>query len=133
MGKIKLKDLFNRDNIKNFIEGTWNKIKDHSEFLSLDRYIREQAVYRAYLCKECYDNGSCLECGCDTPGMFYAPKKEDSLGRWGEMLTEDEWDKFKENNSIEDTDLDFEKIKEDDPTMPDWLKEIYKTKYASKR
>ena len=120
--KIKLKDYFKLSNVRNFIEGSWNKFKSHSNFLVLDEHIREQAVYRAMLCKECYVNESCLHCGCATPDMFFAPNKEDAKNKWGKMLSKEDWETFKLDNEIDNLDIDFTKIKENDlEAIPKWL------------
>lgn len=122
MSKIKLGEYFKMSNIRNFIEGSWNKFKSHSKFLTLDEHIKEQAVYRAILCKDCYNNGHCLHCGCATPDMFFAPNKVDHQKKWDKMLGKDEWEKFKEENEITNLDFDFTKIKENDlEDIPKWL------------
>jgi hypothetical protein len=82
--------------INNFIQGYTNKVK--SRFDLLDIHIKEQAMWRAFLCNECLDNGKCLICKCSTPAMFYAPGKVDSKGRWGTMVSKEEWEKFKISN-----------------------------------
>ena len=101
-----MKELFNRiikyikpSNIRDFIQGNYNYIKD-THFNSLPLHIKEQAVFRMMMCVPCLKNGSCFECGCTTPNMFYSPNKVDSLGRWKEMLDDVEWEKFKKDNDI---------------------------------
>lgn len=103
--KLTLKDYLSMSNISNFINGTFNKLKD--DFELLQPHIKEQALYRAILCKPCYDNGSCLECGCKTPDMFYSVNKTDANGKWGKMLNADAWEIFKQNNHIELDQLDI--------------------------
>lgn len=115
------KDYFNLNNIKNFASGYWNKFMDDSHFMSLKPHVKEQVLYRANLCRPCYVNGSCLECGCKTPEMFYAMAKVDSKERWGKMMNEEQWEKFKlenELNPIALSTLVFEenKIKKEDDT-----------------
>jgi hypothetical protein len=125
-GKIKLSDYFKLSNIRNFIEGSWNKFKSHSNFLKLEEHLREQALYRAVLCKECYKEGQCVVCGCRTPDMFYAPKKECPSKEWGEMLSKEEWDKKKGQESIDEDafkGFNFEELMKDDlDGLPDWVK-----------
>jgi hypothetical protein len=98
--KLTWKDYFNLSNIKNFASGYWNKLRDDSHFMSLQPHVKEQVLYRMNLCRECYVNGSCLECGCKTPEMFYAVAKVDSKERWGKMLSAKEWEEFKINNEL---------------------------------
>lgn len=105
---MKISEYFNFANIKNYLQGTWNKFKDSSKFFELERHIQEQAIYRALLCGDCYGANSCLVCGCKTPDMFYAPNKVDSKGKWGVMLAPEEWEKFKLSN-----DLDMTKLRAD--------------------
>jgi len=61
----------------------------------LPAHYRDQAEWRAYLCKDCLETGKCKECGCKTPQMFYAPNKKDKLDKWGPMLSKKEWEKMK--------------------------------------
>jgi hypothetical protein len=98
--KLTWKDYFSLNNIRNFVGGYWNKFKDDNYFMSLQPHVKEQVIYRANLCKECYVNGSCLECGCKTPEMFYAAAKVDSKGRWGKIMNVTDWEKFKIDNSL---------------------------------
>jgi hypothetical protein len=82
--------------IQNFIQGNINLIKDE-RFNGLPQHIKEQAALRAQLCEECTRLGKCPHCGCSTPGMFYAPRKTCSKGRWGVMLGKDQWENRKIN------------------------------------
>jgi hypothetical protein len=82
-------------NVANFLEGTYNVLKDNVEFLGLDDHIKEQALWRASRCASCLKNGECFYCGCDTPDVFYASKKVDAQLKWGPMLTDTDWEVFK--------------------------------------
>ena len=117
--KKKLKDVLNSSNIRNFVEGTWNHFKDTSSLFNLQPHVQEQAFYRAWLCQPCYAKGSCILCGCTTPQMFYSPKKEDAGNKWGEMMTPDKWEKFKEENGIKLEDLRLPDIEEEE-SLPPW-------------
>lgn len=125
--KLTWKDYFDVNNIRNFVNGYWNKLKDDSHFMSLQPHVKEQILYRMNMCKECYVNGSCLECGCKTPEMFYAQAKVDSKGRWGKMMDKDKWEVFKQENELNPLALttliiETNKMKEDDikgQTIPD--------------
>lgn len=114
---LKLKDYFSLYNIRNFFDGKWNKFKQNSKFFGLEQHIQEQAVYRASLCEQCYEAPACLECGCGSPDLFYSPKKIDALGKWGEMLPKEEWEKFKEENNIDMNSLnnEFTRISKEEP------------------
>ena len=123
MKKLTWKDYFNVKNIKNYVQGHWNQMLD-KRFDHLEDHVKEQALYRANLCKHCYDNGKCTECGCKTPVMFFSPSKVDALGRWGKMLNKEEWEQFKIDNELPvkfafmdyDEYIEHNKIKEDDET-----------------
>jgi hypothetical protein len=119
---MRIKDIFSAKNIRNFVEGNINILKDKTNFMKLDQHIKEQAIYRASLCIECLDNGACLVCGCGTPQMFYAPKKLDSKEKWGEMLDKDEWNKYKEENNITIPNIDLAAMEVDAKYNEDSLK-----------
>lgn len=87
-----MEEKLSKDNVKNFIEGNLNY------YLSVDKHIIEQALYRAKMCPTCLRLGHCVKCKCPTPKMFFAPNKVDPDKKWGKMLNSEEWDKFKENN-----------------------------------
>ena len=77
-----------------------NKIRDFLEgnlhyYHPKDAHVTEQAIYRSILCKPCLLNGSCYHCKCKTPNMFFAPKKRDSLNKWGPMLDKESWSTLK--------------------------------------
>jgi hypothetical protein len=97
--KLTWKDYFNVKNIRNYAQGHWNKMLD-ARFNHLEDHIKEQALYRANLCKPCYDNGKCTECGCSTPVMFFSPSKVDAKGKWGKMLNKEQWETFKKENEL---------------------------------
>jgi hypothetical protein len=83
-------------NIRNFVQGTYNKLREDSKFLELHGNIKEQSLYRASLCHECTSNGECFYCGCKTPDMFYSPLKVCSKSKWGVMLSDDDWEIYKQ-------------------------------------
>lgn len=88
---MKLQDV-TPSNIRNYVEGHAHALLDkRPSFL-------EQVEFRAHLCRPCVNRGSCIKCGCKTPKLFYAPNKVDSLNRWGRILSEEEWEKFKKND-----------------------------------
>ena len=123
-GKVTSKD------VRNFIEGNINYLKNRSSFMKLDTYIKEQAICRAVSCLECLNKGACTECGCATPQMFYSPKKEDSKERWGEMMKEEEWEAYKKEHDLEVPNIDLAAIEvsndyKDVDLLPPWeLKEL---------
>jgi hypothetical protein len=81
-------------NIMNFIQGNINFYINQNA-----RHHLEQFLYRAYLCRDCLENGKCPHCGCTTPQMFFAPNKEDALGKWPTFFyNEEEWEAYKASN-----------------------------------
>lgn len=90
---MKLSDITTYNTL-NFLQGYYNTAKSYLD--TLPRHIQEQAIHRAVLCSDCLKLGKCKICKCSTPAMFLAPNKHDSLNKWGAMLEEDEWNKFKE-------------------------------------
>jgi len=123
-GKVTSKD------VRNFIEGNLNYLKSSSRFMKLEVHIQEQAICRAVSCLECLNAGACTECGCTTPHMFYAPKKEDAKERWGVMLEKDDWEAYKEEHNLEVPNIDLASIEvsndyKDVEMLPPWeLKEL---------
>lgn len=128
---LKLSDYFKASNIRDFVQGEWNMFKNYSTFFKLSQHSREQALYRAVLCRPCHIKGSCIECGCSTPDLFYAPHKEDAGGKWGEMLNAEDWEKFKEEHEIVITEQDLQMFKEGVmEQIPTSIKRIQKEKDA---
>jgi hypothetical protein len=80
--------------IRNYIEGNVNMARD-TWFDSLEPETKAQALLREKLCQECMDAGKCVMCGCSTPGMFYAPHKTCSKGRWGIMKDPEDWVEYR--------------------------------------
>lgn len=62
------------------------------------RHIYEQILWRiSVMDKECYDNGACKICGCQTTALQMA-NKACPKPCYPEMMNKKEWKKFKENN-----------------------------------
>ncbi len=77
--------------VRDIYSGYTNYLKANE----LPEYIKEQVLYRMELCKECVDKPFCPNCGCVSPVLFFSATKTDALERWGPMVTEVEWEKFK--------------------------------------
>lgn len=71
--------MFTLKDVRNFIQGTF--LEGFDRFIGVSEHEKEQAIYRSLLCWDCTKNGRCLVCGCGTPGMYFAPKKQDSKGK----------------------------------------------------
>lgn len=81
-------------NILNFVQGNINFYLNQNATHHL-----EQFLYRAYLCRDCLENGKCPHCGCTTPQMFFAPNKQDAMDRWPAFFyKEEDWEAFKQSN-----------------------------------
>lgn len=98
--------------IRDFVEGNALYFADQLRSNVISPHVKEQALYRAFLCAECLTLGNCKSCGCKTPNMFFSPNKTDSENRWSEMMTAEKWEEFKKANDISFP-TDFDKIIED--------------------
>lgn len=59
----------------------------------------EQVVYRSRVCSECV--GECVHCGCPVPAAFLEPDNICSALQWEEMLSAEDWAKFKKDGGID--------------------------------
>jgi len=62
--------------------------------------IAELVIFRSKECPACVENGTCLDCGCNTMGKMVDPSEECSLGRWNSTTVEN-WRKTKEGLQLE--------------------------------
>lgn len=83
--------------IKQFIEGNLNMLVD--DVFGKPLYYKEQILYRASKCEDCYDVGKCKECGCKLPGKHYV-QESCNLQRFPDLMDEAEWKQFKDENEI---------------------------------
>lgn len=97
MASIKISDV-TPDNIRNFVSGNYNFYV--SNYNKPDKIHQlEQFMYRAYLCRDCLENGKCKHCGCTTPNLFFAPRKMDSENKWPPFFFDMEgWDEYKQRH-----------------------------------
>ena len=72
----------NFKDIRNFIEGNYNHLLDR--FNSLDDKTKAMAQNRINICKACPNliNNKCNLCGCDFPGLTFAPSKTCPDNKW---------------------------------------------------
>jgi len=94
MTKIQAKDITLK-NISNFTQGMIN----FANRKQLPDYVYEQYLYRAFVCRPCTINGKCLHCGCHTPHVMFAPNKVDPISKWPTKLSEEDWEKYKEQSA----------------------------------
>lgn len=98
-----MKAKINLKNIRAYIQGhvreklfyskRWNKL--------LSLHIFEQINYRLFVMKkECFSNGECTECGCDTPALQMADKPCEGKC-YPAMLNETDWFIYKREYNIE--------------------------------
>lgn len=90
-----------KENVTNFIEGYFNLFKSKIFNKSIEPHIKEMVIYRAVQCEPCLLMGECSQCGCSTPAMFFSSKKKCDKGRWGAMVSKEDWETFKLENNIE--------------------------------
>jgi hypothetical protein len=88
--------------MKGFLQGNWRKFKEDVLTIENPKHIKEQVLYRMSSAKPCLENGSCLYCGCDTPELFYEDRgcKDPNKKCYPEMMDEENWEKFKNENNI---------------------------------
>jgi hypothetical protein len=93
MSKITLK------NVKSFLRGHKNLYLD--KLGKYPKYKQEQVLYRLSLCKDdCVVTNRCKKCGCATNKKVYDPVSCNRGERFGDMLGENDWNKFKVDNNI---------------------------------
>lgn len=85
--------------VKQFIEGNLNMLED--DMFGKPQYYKEQILYRASKCQDCYRIGKCLNCGCSLPGKHYVKESCNNGLRFPDLMEEEDWIKFKEDNNIE--------------------------------
>lgn len=85
-------------NIGQFIEGNYNLLYD--QLLGQPDYYKEQILYRHSKCKDCFENGGCVYCGCSLPGKHYVKKSCNKGERFPDLMDEKEWEAYKEKNEI---------------------------------
>jgi hypothetical protein len=86
----------NFKNVKNYLSAQLR------EAGFLPDWEKEQVLWRAEAAKECTVNGSCLECGCETPDLYYGTagcKKVDNPC-FPDMMDQESWSNFKSQNNI---------------------------------
>ena len=88
--KIKISDIFA------YIVGNYRFALYNSDFKFLIRkHIREQYEWRLTLMNpECYNSGSCIKCGCDTPNLQMASKACKGMC-YEEFADKKHWEAFK--------------------------------------
>jgi len=97
---MKLKDIFNKENIKSFIEGNLTYFK--KELGGLEPHIEEQIAYRLALCHDdCVATGECKYCGCPTHKKALVKKSCNKGERFPDMMNKEDWKQYKKENEIE--------------------------------
>jgi hypothetical protein len=93
----KLKDIFNSDNIKSFIEG--NSLYFWDKWLGVSPHIKEQVKFRLNNCKnDCVPAGKCIKCGCPTRRKVFATKSC-NYNRHPDLMNAEDWEKYKKKNN----------------------------------
>lgn len=93
------------DNIRQYIEGNKNKLLAEAG-LKEDWYL-EQIAYRQLKCQDCWIEGhpaygprTCKVCTCRLPGKWYVTQSCNYGARFPDLMNEQDWIKFKEENAI---------------------------------
>lgn len=103
---MRLKDILNITNIKNFIEGNTSYYYD--VVIGLPEHLKQQINYRLFKCKnDCVVTGVCSGCGmgCPTNKKVYASKSCNNNKRFPDLMPKKEWEEFKRKNKIDERDL----------------------------
>lgn len=85
--------------IKQYIEGNLNMLQD--DLFGKPLYFKEQVLYRASKCEDCYRLGKCLYCGCELPGKHYVKASCNDGLRFPDLMNEEDWNKYKEEQGID--------------------------------
>jgi hypothetical protein len=82
-----------------FIEGNLKMLGDQFDLIS--PHQKEQVLYRSQICKDdCMKYGYCKECGCSVPGKLYVKKSCNGGKRFPDLMSKEEWEKYKLDNNI---------------------------------
>lgn len=60
----------------------------------------EQVVFRSVLCRPCITKGKCVDCSCKMPDAIMAKDNYCSGGNWNAMLSDEQWENFKEASGL---------------------------------
>lgn len=94
---IKIRDIvaYNQGYFRYFLYYSKELIKINLSFL-IRKFIKEQLEYRMLVMnRECYDQGSCITCGCKVPALQMSNKKCGG-DCYPQMLTKKQWNLYKE-------------------------------------
>lgn len=87
----------NLKNIRAYITGNYRFMIYYSKnfYYLMRKHIREQIDWRMIVMrKECFNTGSCEECGCEVPALQMANKTCDGMC-YPEMMDKKTWEEFK--------------------------------------
>lgn len=56
----------------------------------------EQIILRIRKCRECYERGTCIKCGCDAVGEMQEPTTKCADGKWKAFISADKWESYKQ-------------------------------------
>jgi hypothetical protein len=85
--------------IKQYIEGNLSMLEE--DLFGKPLYYKEQILYRASKCQDCYRLGKCLNCGCSLPGKHYVKESCNDGLRFPDLMDEQSWKAYKEENGIQ--------------------------------
>lgn len=82
-----------------FVEGNLKMLG--ASFNIISQAQKEQVLYRSQICKDdCMKFGYCIECGCSVPGKLYSKESCNKGKRFPDLMSSDDWEKYKEDNNI---------------------------------
>jgi hypothetical protein len=96
---MKLKEIFNHNNIKSFVEGYAKYFYD--KLVGLPKHNQEEIAWRLSKCQEdCIPNKACVYCSCPPEKKVFVKESCNNGERFPDLRTKEEWEEFKKENNI---------------------------------
>lgn len=96
-----MKAKINIPNIRGYLQAHYREALDELGFL--ESHIKEQALFRLWLVKqrspECYESNICTHCGCTVDSKIFEDRSCSGTC-YGEMLSKDKWEHYKEYHPL---------------------------------
>lgn len=78
-----------------------NQIEKDNPYKVLDIPTKEQICFRMYICKGCYENMRCKECGCNPTDTFIEKYSCNDGKDFPNLMNKWKWEDYKRINNIE--------------------------------
>jgi hypothetical protein len=101
---MKIKDIFNIENIAHYIEG--NAKFYYDKLIGEPQYLREQRIWRLYMCKDdCVISGKCKKCRCPTEKKVFQDDSCNEGEIFPDIMDNIKWEQYKKDNNIDGEEL----------------------------